>query len=428
MSNDGMRGSPRMPWRARLCAAALLLAGLLSGCDAAVVAGTERVSTPDLGSLDIGESRTTPPEVPPNDNDTYGRVIESARLAEAVINPYKIDPALAYGGSTLLPTSGRTSVLAPEIALTPLANAGMIAGYSVTGTDVNSSKPPTLGQSKALRLTVLRFRTDTIARTAALQLSKAEATRGPEAVGLDVPGFADAYSHWRPQLSVAVTTLAHKSYVVVVWLADRAPDPAALARLTATALTAELPLLDSFEPTPPDKLSALSFDEDGMLRRLLHPNSSRWPYPVAYADGTAYDTTWFLFTHGSGVVYGPTGIGHLFGRNPETLAKSSGGDGVDRAAFINDWWLLRLLDATRARKMHNKVVEVSKVESDTVTAPNGVPDAACFRLRNVADDQRDTRYSCYVLDGRYWALVTAADEQTVRQRAAAQYALLVNSR
>ncbi|WP_067544394.1 DUF7373 family lipoprotein [Nocardia crassostreae] len=410
---------------ATVATAVLLLAGLLGGCDTAVIAGTARVATPDVDALDAGAWQTTPPAVPPNDNDTHGRVIESARLGEAVAHPRDIDPALAYGGSILLPSAGRTSVLAPEIALEPVATHAMIAGYSVVGVD--GETVPVIGQAKAMRLTVLRFRDESIAASAAREIAAAAVARNTDSVALSIPGYATAYSHWQPQVPVATTTVAYRSYVIVVYVMDRAPDAAALGALTGAALTAELPLLDAFQATPPDELSALPLDGDDMLRRLLHPDSTKWPYPLAISSGRT-EAPWSGQLPGTGVVYGPRGLGHLFSHGPESGDQDKFSDEAERVAFIGMWWLVRTSDAIHARRLHLRWVTSANARHDSVAAPENIPDAACFRQREVRDAQRNTRFFCHVLDGRYWAVVAAADEQTMRQRAAAQYALLVNSR
>lgn len=423
--NDDMPRARRSEARTAIFAvAALLLAVGLSGCGV-VVNGTAQMATPELSALDMGDWDTTPATAPLNDNDTYGRVVESARLAEAVVVPPDLDPALAYGGAVLAPTAGRTSVIAPEISLFQAAGHGMIAGYAVSGADV-AAAVPTIGQSKIMRVTVLSFRNDVIAESAADGIDAADAKRNPGNVTIEIPGHPKAWSHWRPDTPVLITSLAYRSYVVVVFVADRTPDAAALTARTAAVLTAQLPLLDAFRPTSPDKLSALPLDGDDMLRRLLHPDN-RWPYPVADLKGTSSETTWFGFAHGSGVSYGPRGIEQLFGRVPVT-EKTSDKDDVERAAFVGDWWLLRLHSAAGARKMYLRLVADAKTKRDVLTPPDGLGDAACFRVRDATDKDRDTRNYCFILDGQYWAVVSAADENTLRRRAAAQYALLVNSR
>lgn len=424
-NNQLRRWTPR---RASVYAASLfVLAGLLTGCgDGAVIAGTAKPSGPDLSTLDMGELSADPMPVPANDNDTYGRVLESVRLGEAVIKPTDTDKDLAYGGAILLPTAGRTAAVAPEIALDPIARFGMIAGYAVSGTDSPGSPgAPPVGESKIMRMTVLNFRTEPIARVVAGRIAAADLARNPDTIRVDIPGLPDAYGISRKRSPVLVTALARKSFVIVVYMADRVVDAAALSARTAAALSAELPLLDGFQPTAPNKLSAMPFDEDGMLRRLLRPDGATWPYPSA-GGVVSEGTTWFTFSHGSGVVYGPRGISHLFGRGGTDKFAD---DQIDRAAFVGDWWLLRLTDQAHTRTMHARVVAAAAEQGDTpVAAPPGVPDAACFRGKGVADNDRETRYRCFLTDGRYWAVINGKDEKTAAQRAAAQYALLVNNR
>ncbi|WP_330182549.1 hypothetical protein OHB26_02140 [Nocardia sp. NBC_01503] len=404
-----------------------MLAGVLSGCGGEVVPGTPHAAQPALSGLDTGEVSTDQGAAPANDNDTYGRVLESVRLGEAVANPTDIDKDLVYGGSALLPTPGRTAVLAPEIALKPIAEFGMIAGYIVNGTDDPSGGVPKFGESKALRMTVLSFREDPIARLVAGRIADSAAALSPDTRRVDIPGFADAFAVSRVRSPVLITAVAHRSFVVVTYVADRIPDTAALAGRTAATLAAELPLLDQFQPTAPDKLSAMPFDGDGMLRRLLHPDPVKWPYPSVGPNGTPAETTWFTFAPGSGVVYGPRAVSHLFGRGPATGEPAR--DDVERAAFIGNWWLLRLPDEAHVTAMHTRVLAKTTANGDIpATAPEGVPGAACFRSKDATDNQRETRYHCYISDGRYWAVITAPDEKTVRQRAAAQYALLVKNR
>ncbi|WP_067568799.1 DUF7373 family lipoprotein [Nocardia acidivorans] len=426
MTNEHTRRALR---RAATIAASLtLLAGLLSGCGGDVVPGSPHPAAPDLSGLDVGELPTEQSAAPANDNDTYGRVLESVRLGEAVIKPTDFDKDLVYGGSALLPTAGRAAVLAPEIALEPIAELGMIAGYAVNGTDDPNARGPKIGESKVLRLTVLSFREDPTARLVAGRITAAAAALSPDTRRVDIPGFADAYAVSRPRSPVLVTAIAHQSYVVVVYVADRVPDTVALAARTAAAITAELPLLDGFTPTASDKLSAMPFDSDGMLRRLLHPDPGKWPYPAADPLGaTPVDTTWFAFANGTGVVYGPRALSHLFGRGPATGETNH--DDVERAAFAGNWWLLRLPDENHVATMYARVLAKTAANGDIpASAPVGVPGSACFRAKDADDNHRETRYRCYVSDGRYWAVITAQDEKTVRQRAAAQYAVLVRNR
>jgi hypothetical protein len=63
-----------------------------------------------------------------------------------------------------------------------------------------------------------------------------------------------------------------------------------------------------------------------------------------------------------------------------------------------------------------------------VAPPANVPKAQCFEYKqNIWAGTERLRFRCGVIYGRYVAWVNSAEENDVRQRAAAQYAILVNS-
>ncbi|HTQ21592.1 DUF7373 family lipoprotein [Mycobacterium sp.] len=63
-----------------------------------------------------------------------------------------------------------------------------------------------------------------------------------------------------------------------------------------------------------------------------------------------------------------------------------------------------------------------------LAAPDGLPDARCFEQKPaIWASDANYRYQCLVSFGRYVGHVWSSEEKDVRQRAAAQYAILVNS-
>ncbi|OBI88473.1 hypothetical protein A5661_05900 [Mycobacterium asiaticum] len=61
-------------------------------------------------------------------------------------------------------------------------------------------------------------------------------------------------------------------------------------------------------------------------------------------------------------------------------------------------------------------------------APTELPDARCYeQKKEIVADNANARFACFVGFGRYVATVSSNEENDVRQRAAAQYAMLVNS-
>jgi hypothetical protein len=104
--------------------------------------------------------------------------------------------------------------------------------------------------------------------------------------------------------------------------------------------------------------------------------------------------------------------------------------GVDRCANTPDSQLVRARDETAAKTLLPKVVDAAREEfiDHDVAPPDEVPNARCFeRKQAIWADNANGRFGCFVSFGRYVASVVSNEEKDVRQRAAAQYAILVNS-
>jgi hypothetical protein len=397
-----------------------LIGGLLSGCRE--VSGMAKPGRPDLHGLDAGGFGTEPLTEPPNKDESCGRIIESVRMGEGVINPYDIDKAFSFGHPSPVPTPGDTTGILAEAARPVLTNRGMIAGYTVGGSDiVDAGLQPIIGKSKSLRITVLRLPDVAAAGSAAQEIESADIAISPDNVAVSIPKHAGALSHWRPQVPTLGTTIAHGQYVVALYIIHPTPDLPAMTAIATATLDAELARLDQFVPTPADKLSSLGFDGDGMLRRTLPAQPGRWPYPSITAIDRGTVAGYGGAHAASGVVYGPSGADQWTRDISDTSPDRAV---VDSMAVVDDRWVLRLQDPRRARAYFDASSAEFAKTAEVVPAPKAVPDAACFRSR----DARLEYYYCQVMDGRYVANVNATDEKTVQQMAAAQYALLVRTR
>ena len=106
--------------------------------------------------------------------------------------------------------------------------------------------------------------------------------------------------------------------------------------------------------------------------------------------------------------------------------------GVDRMAVWTDGKLGgSQIWRARDRDAAIKLVKDLAATDDALDQPiNGVPglaDAKCFAQKQEAFDHAPGfRFFCYLSSDRYVAGIAGADEADLRQRAAAQYALLVN--
>ncbi|MEC3917974.1 DUF7373 family lipoprotein [Nocardia sp. CDC160] len=396
-----------------------LICGLISGCGKT---GTAVPEVPDLQRLDVGDFGAEPLAEPADDDESYSRIIESARMGEGVVNPSDLDKSFSRAASAVLPTPNDTTGILADVARPVLASRGMIAGYSIGGYDrLGSDHQPIIGKTNSLRLTVLRFPDDTSARDAAAEIDTADFAVNPDNQPVAIPNYDGAHSHWRPQLPTLGVTAAHGSFVVALFITRPTTDLTVLTATATAALDAELPFLDKFTPTPADKLRALALDQDGMLRRSLPSQRGKWPYPAVtpmdWGTVAGYGRGHLV----TGVVFGPSGADHKT-RNTALDPVATGRPAVERLAVVDGRWLSRWQDATRARRYFDLQAAENAKDEEIVPGPTGVPDAKCFRDR-VGED-----VFCQVMDGRYVAELGGHDAKTVLQQAAAQYALLVKTR
>ncbi|MRH89059.1 hypothetical protein GFY24_16660 [Nocardia sp. SYP-A9097] len=394
---------------------AILVAALLLG--ARTVPGTPVSADITLSGLDFGEFGAETVTEPRNDKERYSRLIESARMSEAVADPREVDASLNPRMPAPLPRPADTTGILADVASPILTKYGMLAGYSVVGCP--PANCPTFNRPWSLRITALRLPDDTAARSAATEIEAADFAVSPENVAVALPDYPAAQGHWRPAVPTLGMVMAHGPFVVAVFVSYSNPDLGELSKLAAKAFAVQIPKLDRFQPTPVAEIANLHFDPDGMLRRMVPTTSGEWSYP--YITKMQPDTTAGegFYIESSGVVYGPTGAAHAL----PGAAQAAGipADAIESIALIDRNWMIRLRDASAARKLAAE--ESTYGRNQTPMADPAVPDTKCLRREGILPV-----YYCVVRDGRYVAVVNATDEKSVHQRAAAQYALLVRNR
>ncbi|MEV6279410.1 hypothetical protein [Nocardia sp. NPDC051832] len=411
----------------------LLAAAVLTGC-AGIVPGTPESAAPDLGALDTGEWDTTRLSAPANGKDSYGRILESARLAEAVINPIDIDASLVYPVTALVPTPLASVGILAEVARPILTEFGMVAGYSVTAGDTDGERSTMNSKSTLIRVTVLSLHDPAAAAAAAQRIGAADFAAGTGNETVEIPGYEAAQGHWRPTVPTVGVYIAHGSFVVALYLRLPEPDSDALAELAAATLDAQLPKLDTFTPTRADQLATLPLDPDGMVARMVPMRAGQWTYPsISRRENYFREVTVAIGVRFNGaVVLGPGGVDHQL-RVEQSDRTKPGEYGIDRLAETGLESLYRFTDARRARwyyralvdNISKSVAESADAERALIAGPAGVPDAFCYRIEF---NGTDPYHRCYLLDGRFMATVIGPDETFVRRRAAAQYALLAGAR
>ncbi|MFF0631612.1 hypothetical protein ACFYTS_03865 [Nocardia sp. NPDC004151] len=390
------------------------IAVLVSAC---AIAGVPRAAAPELRALDLGGYSGRPLVVPGDTGETYARLLESVRMADAVVSPRDVDPALSRVSAIPVPTPTDAVGILAEATRPTLTAHGMLAGFSIGGTD-DPSGSPREGAATGLRITVLRMSDPMAAIETAREIDASDAAVNRDNVTVPFPEYFATHGHWRPYVPTMAVTLAHGPYVVSLYIVDPATDRAAMKALATRAFDAELPRLDAFTATAPEALPALTLDPEGMVSRLLPAEPGHWPYPTLFQDEYGLIAGWGGPRRATGVVYGPVVADQLI--NPPGKPSLP----VQAVAVTDSTRLLRFSDAVGARHALERLSEPTATRT-VVSAPDGVPEAVCLRAAGAAPHNE---YTCLVLDGRYLASVSGPTEPAVHRMAAAQYAVLVSTR
>lgn len=402
----------------------VMVCAVLPGCG---TAGTPRPQTPDLTVLDVGIFDAQPLTKPTESTEKYGRIIESARIAEAVINPLEFDVTLENSNPAVLANPIATTGILADVARPVLDRYAMVAGYSAGAIDCRTDVVgcPDIGRTKGLRITVLRMRDAAAATAAAAEVEAADFAVSPENARVTISKYPQAHSHWRPTMPTLGVVVPQGVYLVALFIIHPTTDLAAMTTLATRVLDRQLPRLADFTPTPIEDLAALPLDTDDMLRRLLPDPPGQWMYPTT----TRVDrdvTAGFGGTHeANGVVWGPGGADHLIRDEAQDRSRPDPA-GIDRLAVSGYNEVERATDAVGARQYFENAAARSAKSNTRVEPPAGIPDARCFRVNH--PNGMPAYHHCLVLDGRYVAGVVDPEEKTVKQMAAAQYALLVRNR
>ncbi|MFE3544992.1 hypothetical protein ACFXK0_18695 [Nocardia sp. NPDC059177] len=404
----------------RLVIGAVALLPLLAAC-------TAPQRGVDLSVLDVGPHSRVPLDVPANDDPRYGRIIESVRMGEAIADPADADPALVYDNGVFsiraLPEpADAVSVLADAVRPV-LERHGMVAGFMVGATDTETEDAVLPGQARVLTVVLLRFPDDEAARAAATEIDAADAAVSADNTPVTLATRPLARAHWRPGIPSLAATEALGPFVVSVLVGHTAPDIEAMTGLADSALTAQRLTLTGFEPTPLSQIPTLPLDTDGMLRRTVPTVPGEWPYPSVEVLDNGPNADWDDGAAFEGVVLGERATYFWRGRGgPDkdtTIDRLTSGD-------LTSVWRFR--DRELARTGFGNAADALRADQrrTPVDGPAGVPDAACGDLTEITNVyQEATRVYCVVRHDRYMAAIFGRTADEARQRAAAQYALLV---
>ncbi|UAK33117.1 hypothetical protein K8O92_03720 [Nocardia asteroides] len=395
--------------RIALTASCLALAGMLAGC--AAVQGTPTAGEIDVRVLEVG---TYPIDKHDYSQDSGGKgaLLEGMRMSDAVVPTVRIDPMLKFGrGSTVVTDAEQALNFVAKVSKPVFDNRKLIVGYAASGAD----RPDPAGQSNpapdatAVTNALFRFPDEATAKLAARELEDVDIAISPDNRKLSSTKYPDAHIHWRPGVPTVGTFMAHKEFVISLFIQRPTADGDDLVKWVDKTLAAQVAQLGEFTATPENKLDSLEVDPDGLLARVaVADRKDRAPDPASFAVYGGYHT----------VHRADDESVHL------RLIEDAG---VDHIGLVDDSYVARTRDAEAAQKLVTGLLESEGAHYDPLGAPRDVPGAKCLQLNSKGDPEREYKYRCYVAYKRYVGVVTSDKEPDVRQKVAAEYALLANS-
>ncbi|MEV6771306.1 hypothetical protein AB0N05_22065 [Nocardia sp. NPDC051030] len=402
----------------RRALAVILLAmtvGVVSSCDSGSDA-TQADPVIDVSKLDVGSYRAEPKDFAPKNTQFVARVFEAERMGRVLPLPSEVDPTLKVNRDDwthvfLAPDEAHTSPMYAWLRKDGFAEdaKGFVAGFAATGQTGEDVRV-----SDTESTSVLLFESDQAATAASDALARRgwnltayeDGTQVEPARSVMHP---DAVTSWVPSQQMLASWYATGKFVIVAIAESeenrklKVSDQSRLLALTDRAITVTSDRLKSFQPAPPDQLTSVPMDPDGMLRMSLER-----------PDGDSYQNM--------PGVYDLAGYLH-FTRDPAKARSTYENFGIDRVSSYGSE-LFRTRDAAAAKDfLATELVDKFKRHAES---PAGLPNARCNQYHG-PEGKLATPFYCYVAFGRYVAMTYGSQLADAQQRISAQYAILARS-
>ncbi|MFF3224909.1 hypothetical protein ACFYV7_19110 [Nocardia suismassiliense] len=339
-------------------------------------------------------------------------LIEGMRMSDAVVPTVQIDPSLKVGrGSAVVADAEQALDFVAKSSKPVFDDRKLITGYAASGADHPDPEGQTnpAPEATAVTIALFRFPDQATAKLAARELEDVDIAISPENRKLPSNAYPDAYIHWRPGVPTVGTFMAHKEFVISLFIQRPRADSTDLVEWVDKSLAAEVAQLDKFQATPQEKIKDLPVDPEGLLARVaVSDRKNRTPDTATFA------------------IFGPHHMVHRADDESAHLRLIQEA-GVDRQAIADDSYIARTRDSAAAQELAAGLMESEGAHYDTLGAPKDVPGAKCLQLNSKGNPEREYKFRCYVSYKRYVGVVTSDKEPDVRQKVAAEYALLANS-
>lgn len=393
--------------RMRLAYIAIVTVALLSAACSSTVSGSAVKSsgaaagpTIDISKLDVGPYPTQPSQPLGVAGDAArGLFVESQRMANNVIGPWEVDPALTgwFGfGATVLPNVGALAQIGPEAFAAAASQHGFINGFASARTAE--------GQ-KILLNAVLRFADAGAATAAATEFGDIAAKTGEGVQPAQISGHPDtkAASYTQTEGSTgkkwgAVRAFTPHGQYVFMQLAQAVDGVDPAIELVAKTVDVQGPAIDKFRATDPSEFADISLDPTGLLARTL-PVPDKEATPIQNAT---YEQRGAL----------------QYQSDPARSAKLFADTGMDLAAMAKTN-VYQTKDADGARKIVEGFYAELQPTSQQAKPVNNLPDSRCLQLK-------DKSFYCLGAADKYAIETTSDTLLDAQQQVAAQYAMLLS--
>lgn len=371
-----------------------------------VMAGQAIRAEPDISGLDVGNYPTKPVEFGVAGDDEAARYREGQRLGDFVALPFEADPSYVNrvagtGGPVVLDRRDMQSLVVNDTF--DQVAGDLVAGWVHTWT---TGGDPVGAQQ--LSIAVLMFPDPSTAASAAVGLEHDDFTFNTANRPVQLPKYPQSSAHWWPGHASLGSWTAHDRYVIFVKYEDRSgrADLPAMVLRTESLLDVQVPLIDRFEPTPPDRSDEIALDPDGLLALTL-PKS---PNMIAmFGPPDAF--------RGRGAIYALSGITSLNFLETGRVTGIALGESV----------VIRSETPQGAEALYENFRPAASESgaSRAIESPEAIDGKVeCFS-REVAAHENPSAF-CVLRTGRYFAQVEGGQIQDLHQKTSAQYALLLH--
>lgn len=398
---------------------AVLTLTALAGCSVAEPGVAVRVpGGPPPGAVDVdllgtGNFPTQPaPPMGAAGTPAEGALVEARRLADDVVGPWEVDPALLEPSplrAVVVKDAAGVGLLEPPPVATAVAAHNFINGFA------SDRENPT--QTRLMNA-VLHFADPRSAADAAADMAAREAAnQQPGSLKMPIPGHSDALASassdavdGNASQATVYSYTAHGPYVLCQ--IATAPDVDVATSLISGTLDLQGTRIDQFSPTDPTKFASLPVDPSGLLAHTM--STPTWP-----------ETTQTAPANPKVGLYGAQAALH-FQDDPLAAGAAFSAAGMQVMSY-NHIIVYKTRDPAAAAQLAidlSDAIVKSQPSAQQINNVDFMPTSRCVQSPS-ADGSAELRYYCFAPINGYTIEVHAADATGARQQTAAQYKMLL---